>query len=154
VGAFLFGVGVGATPDADTTPTAVSEPPTTATVTATVPAAVPQDQLDALAVRERELDDREAVLDARESELDQREADLDAREAVLAEQEQAAEPEPPAEPAGECHPSYTPCVEIASDVDCEGGSGDGLAYTGRVEVIGPDEYDLDRDGDGVACDWS
>jgi hypothetical protein len=59
---------------------------------------------------------------------------------------------PPAEPADGCHPSYEPCVPIASDVDCEGGSGDGPVYTGRVRVIGPDEYDLDRDGDGVGCD--
>ena len=82
-----------------------------------------------------------------------------------AEQEQAVVPAPPApapepappaavpEPADECHPSYEPCVPIASDVDCEGGSGNGPAYTGRVSVIGPDEYDLDRDGDGVACEF-
>jgi hypothetical protein len=150
--AFLFGIGVGAAPNADTTSTVPSEPATTATVTATVPTAVPQDQLDALAARENELDDREADLDSRESELDQREADLNAREAALAEQEEAAKPAPPAEQAGECHPSYDPCVPIASDVDCEGGSGNGPAYTGTVRVIGPDEYDLDRDGDGVACD--
>ena len=69
-----------------------------------------------------------------------------------AEQDQAVEPAPPVEPPGECHPSYEPCVPIASDVDCEGGSGNGPVYTGSVRVIGPDEYDLDRDGDGVACD--
>ena len=51
-----------------------------------------------------------------------------------------------------CHPSYTPCVPFASDVDCAGGSGNGPEYTGRVSVIGPDEYDLDRDGDGVGCE--
>jgi hypothetical protein len=63
-----------------------------------------------------------------------------------------AAPSPPDEP--ECHPSYTPCVEIASDVDCEGGSGDGPGYTGRVLIIGPDEYDLDRNGDGIGCEQS
>ena len=151
VSAFLFGIGIGAAP-ADTTPTAPSGPATTATVTATVPAAVPQGQLDTIAARENALDDRETDLDSRESELEKREADLDAREAALAEQEQAVEPEPQAEPASECHPSYDPCVPIVSDVDCEGGSGNGPAYTGTVRVIGPDEYDLDRDGDGVACD--
>jgi hypothetical protein len=66
------------------------------------------------------------------------------------------EPEPPPppepEPADECHPSYDPCLPIVSDVDCEGGSGNGPVYTGTVRVIGPDEYDLDRDGDGVGCD--
>lgn len=58
-----------------------------------------------------------------------------------------------AQPSG-CHPSYDPCVPITSDVDCEGGSGNGPAYTGRVRVIGPDEYDLDRDGNGIACESS
>ncbi len=48
----------------------------------------------------------------------------------------------------------TPCVPIASDVDCEGGSGNGPAYTGRVRVIGPDEYGLDDNGDGVGCEQS
>lgn len=54
---------------------------------------------------------------------------------------------------GSCDPNYTPCVPIASDVDCAGGSGDGPAYVdGPVHVTGTDIYDLDRDGDGVACD--
>ena len=43
-------------------------------------------------------------------------------------------------------------MPVASDVDCRGGSGDGPEYTGPVQVIGSDVYDLDRDGDGVACD--
>ncbi|MGW5317700.1 hypothetical protein [Nocardia thailandica] len=51
-----------------------------------------------------------------------------------------------------CHPSYDPCVPYAPDVDCAGGGGDGPAYTGRVRVIGPDEYGLDRDGDGIGCE--
>jgi hypothetical protein len=63
-------------------------------------------------------------------------------------------PPPPPPPSDECHPSYDPCVPIASDVDCEGGSGNGPLYTGRVRVIGPDEYDLDSDGDGVGCEQS
>ncbi|MDG4762788.1 G5 domain-containing protein [Solwaraspora sp. WMMD406] len=56
--------------------------------------------------------------------------------------------------AQQCHPSYTgACVPIASDVDCAGGSGNGPAYVqGPVRVIGQDVYDLDRDGDGVACE--
>ncbi|MGW4366963.1 hypothetical protein ACWEKT_15080 [Nocardia takedensis] len=59
-----------------------------------------------------------------------------------------------AAPQSGCHPSYTPCVPYASDVDCEGGSGNGPAYTGRVTVIGPDVYDLDRDGNGIGCENS
>jgi resuscitation-promoting factor RpfB len=53
-----------------------------------------------------------------------------------------------------CDPNYGgACVPIASDVDCAGGSGDGPAYVqGPVTVIGSDLYDLDRDGDGIACD--
>lgn len=52
------------------------------------------------------------------------------------------------------HPSYAGvCVPIAEDVDCASGSGDGPYHvTGPVYVIGPDEYGLDRDGDGVACE--
>ena len=53
-----------------------------------------------------------------------------------------------------CHASYEgACVPIASDVDCAGGSGNGPAYVrGPITVVGPDVYDLDRDGDGVACE--
>ncbi len=54
----------------------------------------------------------------------------------------------------ECHPSYAlVCVPMASDVDCASGSGNGPAYAqGPVEVVGPDVYDLDRDGDVIACE--
>jgi hypothetical protein len=53
----------------------------------------------------------------------------------------------------QCHPSYQgECVPITSDVDCLGGSGNGPAYVGQVRVVGPDEYDLDRDGNGVGCE--
>ena len=42
---------------------------------------------------------------------------------------------------------------MVSDVDCAGGSGNGPAYVqGPVEVVGPDVYGLDRDGDGIACE--
>ena len=53
-----------------------------------------------------------------------------------------------------CDPNYTgACVPIAYDVDCAGGSGDGPAYVqGPVRVVGSDIYELDRDGDGIACD--
>jgi hypothetical protein len=66
----------------------------------------------------------------------------------------AAAPDPePAVAEQSCHPSYDPCLDPnASDYDCEGGSGDGPEYTGLVTVKGPDDYDLDRDGDGTGCD--
>jgi hypothetical protein len=66
-----------------------------------------------------------------------------------------AAPSPPPSsprPAGNCHPSYTPCVPVASDVDCEGGRGDGPRYVGRVTVTGPDVYRLDDDDDGIGCE--
>jgi hypothetical protein len=54
----------------------------------------------------------------------------------------------------DCDPSYKgACLDPnASDYDCEGGSGDGPEYTGPVQVVGDDHYDLDRDGDGTGCD--
>lgn len=62
-------------------------------------------------------------------------------------------PKPSPKPANNCDPNYTGCVPIASDVDCGGGSGNGPAYQyGAVQVIGIDIYDLDRDGDGWACE--
>ncbi|WP_208758664.1 G5 domain-containing protein [Micromonospora violae] len=55
--------------------------------------------------------------------------------------------------SSKCDPNYSGCVPIASDVDCAGGSGNGPAYvSGPIRVIGNDIYDLDRDGDGIACD--
>jgi hypothetical protein len=56
-------------------------------------------------------------------------------------------------PASNCDPNYSGCVPVASDVDCAGGSGNGPAYVaGPVTVTGSDIYDLDRDGDGIACE--
>lgn len=52
-----------------------------------------------------------------------------------------------------CTPGYNPCVPVAYDVDCAGGSGDGPAYVeGPVYVTGSDPYELDYDHDGVACE--
>ena len=60
----------------------------------------------------------------------------------------------PAASAG-CHASYSgACVPTGfSDVDCAGGSGNGPGYVSgkRFQVVGPDVYGLDNDGDGVAC---
>jgi hypothetical protein len=62
-------------------------------------------------------------------------------------------PAPEPELSG-CDSNYTgDCVPIDSDVDCAAGSGNGPSYVvGPVTVVGSDIYDLDRDGDGVACD--
>lgn len=53
-----------------------------------------------------------------------------------------------------CDSNYSgACVPVASDVDCEGGSGNGPEYVaGPVTVIGDDIYGLDRDGNGVGCE--
>ncbi len=65
-----------------------------------------------------------------------------------------AEVEPEAETTSSgCDSNYDPCVPIASDVDCAGGSGDGPEYVdGPVTVVGDDVYDLNRDDDNIACD--
>jgi hypothetical protein len=59
------------------------------------------------------------------------------------------------EEASECDPNYSgACLDpYASDYDCEGGSGDGPAYTGPVAVVGEDHYGLDSDSDGYACEY-
>jgi hypothetical protein len=62
-------------------------------------------------------------------------------------------PPPPEAPSANCDPNYGGCVPVASDVDCEGGGGDGPAFLSRpVEVTGSDVYGLDSDDDGVACE--
>ena len=39
------------------------------------------------------------------------------------------------------------------DYDCAGGSGNGPNYiAGPFRVVGYDEFDLDRDGDGMGCE--
>jgi hypothetical protein len=64
-----------------------------------------------------------------------------------------AAPKPEPKSSG-CDSNYDGCVPIASDVDCEGGSGNGPAYVkGPVRVIGSDIYDLDRGGEpGIGCE--
>ena len=57
------------------------------------------------------------------------------------------EPEP--EPASKCHPSYDPCLPDGPDLDCPDIRAMGLA---PVDVIGPDEYRLDGDHDGLGCE--
>ncbi len=67
--------------------------------------------------------------------------------------EKASQPAPPpVAQSPSCNPNYSGCVPNASDVDCAGGSGNGPAYTGRVQVIGVDVYGLDGDGDGIGCE--
>jgi hypothetical protein len=62
-------------------------------------------------------------------------------------------PPPPPPPPPTCDPNYSPCVPIASDVDCLGGGGNGPAYVqGPVTVIGTDIYGLDTDHDGIGCE--
>ena len=63
-------------------------------------------------------------------------------------------PPPPPAVSSECDSNYADaCVPIASDVDCAWGSGNGPAYfDGVARVVGVDIYDLDRNGDGFACE--
>lgn len=57
---------------------------------------------------------------------------------------------------GGCHPSYSgTCIPPdVSDADCAGGRGNGPHYVQEkdVQVVGPDPYELDSDGDGVGCE--
>jgi hypothetical protein len=69
------------------------------------------------------------------------------------ERERQAAAAAPAE--SNCDPSYEgDCLDPnASDYDCAGGSGDGPEYAdGPIQVVGDDHFDLDRDGDGAACE--
>ena len=45
----------------------------------------------------------------------------------------------------ECTPGYTPCVPVATDLNCPD-----IGF--RVQVTGEDVYELDRDGNGVGCE--
>ncbi|SMC52841.1 hypothetical protein SAMN05661093_00384 [Kibdelosporangium aridum] len=67
---------------------------------------------------------------------------------------QAPPPPPvPEEPAQNCHPNYEPCVPVARDVDCKGGSGNGPEYVdGPIRVIGKDVYGLDDNKNGIGCE--
>lgn len=48
----------------------------------------------------------------------------------------------------ECNPNYFPCVpDDYPDLDCN-------EVTWRIDVIGNDVYNLDRDGDGIGCEWN
>jgi hypothetical protein len=57
-------------------------------------------------------------------------------------------------PGPGCNPNYSgACVPVARDVDCAGKGGDGPAFVeGPFEVVGEDVYQLDADGDGIACE--
>jgi endonuclease YncB( thermonuclease family) len=57
-------------------------------------------------------------------------------------------PSPPS-PAGNCHPSYTPCLPVVGDLDCADVRALGVA---PVRVNGSDPYRLDGDNDGFGCE--
>ncbi len=62
---------------------------------------------------------------------------------------------PPTAPGQNCHHSYEgECLKVGiGDYDCAGGTGNGPNYVqGTVRVVGPDEFDLDGDGDGWGCE--
>jgi len=51
--------------------------------------------------------------------------------------------------SGACHASYDPCLPIVDDLNCPDVVALGAA---PVTVIGPDDYGLDRDHDGIGCE--
>jgi uncharacterized coiled-coil protein SlyX len=163
---WIFGT-VGSVPESEPTAAEVVTETLTEKVTETITETVTEESADAADVaaeRSRlnrvksNLNERKAELAARGKELDRREEQLDALqeelEALQAEVAQQPADEPG--PDSDCHPSYVgACVPIGvSDVDCAGGSGNGPEHTGPVEVVGPDQYELDDDGDGFACESS
>lgn len=72
------------------------------------------------------------------------------------------QPTSPQPPPPDCHLSYQGGVDVATggcirrgvgDYDCARGTGNGPNYVrGPVRVVGLDEFDLDRDRDGIACE--
>jgi hypothetical protein len=52
-------------------------------------------------------------------------------------------------PAPACHSSYVPCLPVVDDLDCSDVIELGVA---PVMVIGPDDYGLDNDHDGLGCE--
>ena len=68
-----------------------------------------------------------------------------------------AEPAPPPQTtsAPNCDPSYPDvCLDPAvEDYDCAGGPGNGPEYVeGPIRVRPPDQFDLDREGNGWGCE--
>lgn len=55
----------------------------------------------------------------------------------------------PAPTSGSCHPSYSPCLPVVSDLDCADIRAMGVA---PVRVLGSDPYRLDGDNDGLGCE--
>lgn len=55
----------------------------------------------------------------------------------------------PIDPEPTCHPSYDPCLPIVDDLNCPDVVALGAA---PVQVIGPDDYRLDTDHDGIGCE--
>lgn len=51
--------------------------------------------------------------------------------------------------ASKCHPSYDPCLPIVGDLNCPAVRAMGKA---PVTVIGPDDYKLDGNHDGLGCE--
>jgi hypothetical protein len=52
-----------------------------------------------------------------------------------------------------CTRGYSPCLPPLRTMTVVV-AGNGPKYSGPVRVTGSDPYDLDRDGDGKACEWS
>lgn len=45
----------------------------------------------------------------------------------------------------QCAPGYEPCLPVRDDLDCS-------QINGPVRITGTDQYDLDRNGDGIGCE--
>ncbi len=63
--------------------------------------------------------------------------------------DRAATVAPPPAASASCHASYSPCLPIVGDLDCDDVRALGKA---PVRVSGSDPYRLDGDGDGFGCE--
>jgi hypothetical protein len=119
-------------------------------------------QLVALEVHEQREGEREERRALRQQEKEEREyqaqvqrEEREYERALEREEHEAALAVEKAEEAEACDPNYEgACLhEGIGDYDCAGGSGDGPNYvSGPIYVVGYDEFGLDSDGDGVACE--
>jgi hypothetical protein len=107
--------------------------------------------LEAAETKERRELEKEELLAQRRQEKEEREY----ARAVEREEQEAEKLAHEQEESEGCDPNYVgACLhEGIGDYDCAGGSGDGPNYvSGPIEVVGADEFGLDSDGDGIACE--
>ncbi|MFR4214305.1 MAG: excalibur calcium-binding domain-containing protein [Bifidobacterium longum] len=110
-----------------------------------------QAQIDELKPYKDEYDQKKAELDQRQSDLDNRSAELDSRENTLKQQEDAAAAASTSTNSGSSYSSDGSSNGWAYYKNCSAARAAGAAplYRGQPGYRSA----LDRDGDGIACEW-